>query len=248
MNIAVCVNHVPDTATKIKIDASGTSIDSNGVTFILNPYDEFAIEEALKTKEKLGGTVYVITLGADNAQETIRKALAMGADEGILLKADNAPDSIAVAHALASEIKSLNCELVFMGKQSVDNDAGVMAQLVGESLGYSSVSVVTSFVLDGSSITCEREIEGGKEVVSLSLPAVIGCQKGLNEPRYASLKGIMAAKKKTIAVKDAQTSANTSTVKELSLPKGKAPGKIVGTDASAVAELVRLLHEEAKVF
>lgn len=249
MKIAVCVSHVPDTATRIKIGADRKSIDSNGVTYIINPYDEFAVEEALKIKEKVGGDslVYAISVGSDTSKETIRKALAMGVDEGILLKDDNQRDSFGVAKALAEEIKSLGCELVFCGKQSVDYDNGITGQILAEMLTYNSVPVVVDFKLEGNKITAEREIEGGKEVVETELPAVITAQKGLNEPRYASLKGIMAAKKKVIAEKPAAASDNFTEVIDMSLPPSKQPGRILGTDSSAVAELVKLLREEAKV-
>ncbi|MBK7980304.1 MAG: electron transfer flavoprotein subunit beta/FixA family protein [Ignavibacteriae bacterium] len=247
MKIAVCVSHVPDTATKIKIGNDGKSIDPTDVTYILNPYDEFAIEEALKTKEKVGGEVVIISLGQDSSKETIRKALAMGADSGILLKDEGNRDSLSLANALASEIKAQGAELVFFGKQAVDFDNSITGQLTAEILGYNSVSVVISFNLDGNKIIAEREIEGGKEVVETSVPAVITCQKGLNEPRYASLKGIMAAKKKVIEEKNAANFENKSEIIQMNKPLGKQAGKILGNDSSAVKELVRLLKEEAKV-
>ena len=247
MKIAVCVSHVPDTATKIKIGADGISIDPAGVTYIINPYDEFAIEEALKTKEMTGGEVVVISLGGDANKETIRKALAMGADQGVLLKKDGYYDSFSVARALAEEIKAQNCELVFMGKQSVDYDNCITGQLVAEILGYNCISVVVSFKLEGYKITAEREIEGGREVVETELPAIITAQKGLNEPRYASLKGIMASKKKVIEEKPAKAVDDLTEIIKLTIPSAKQPGRIIGTDASAVPELVRLLREEAKV-
>jgi len=249
MKIAVCVSHVPDTATRIKIGADRKAIDPAGVTYIINPYDEFAVEEALKTKEKVGGDslVYVITVGGEANKDTIRKALAMGVDEGILLKDDNQRDSFGIAKALADEIKSLGCEIVFCGKQSVDYDNSITGQIVAEMLNYNCVPVVVDFKLDGNKITAEREIEGGKEVVETELPAVITTQKGLNEPRYASLKGIMAAKKKTITEKPAITSTNFAEVLDMNLPVSKQPGRILGSDSSAVAELVKLLREEAKV-
>ena len=246
MKIAVCVSHVPDTATKIKIGADGISIDPAGVTYIINPYDEFAIEEALKTKEMTGGEVVVISLGGDANKETIRKALAMGADQGVLLKKDGYYDSFSVARALAEEIKAQNCELVFMGKQSVDYDNCITGQLVAEILGYNCISVVVSFKLEGYKITAEREIEGGREVVETELPAIITAQKGLNEPRYASLKGIMASKKKVIEEKPAKAVDDLTEIIKLTIPSAKQPGRIIGTDASAVPELVRLLREEAK--
>ncbi len=247
MKIAVCVSHVPDTAAKINIGADGKTIDPNGVTYVVNPYDEFAIEEALKTKEAAGGEVIAISLGGEANKETIRKALAMGVDSAVLLKDDNYRDSLSVAKALAEEIKAQNAELVFFGKQSVDFDNSVVGQMTAELLNYNCVSVVVRFKLEGNKITAEREIEGGKEVVETSLPAIITAQKGLNEPRYASLKGIMAAKKKTIEEKPAAAAENKVEVLGLKKPAAKQAGKIIGSDATAVPELVRLLKEEAKV-
>jgi electron transfer flavoprotein beta subunit len=249
MKIAVCVSHVPDTATKVKVGADQKTIDPSGVTYVVNPYDEFAIEEALKLKEKLGGDseVTAISVGNDANKETIRKALAMGVDKGILLKDDNQRDSFGVAKALAEEIKSQGYEIVFCGKQSVDYDNSAVPQFTAEFLGYSCITVVVSLNVDGNKVTAEREIEGGKEVVETELPVVIGAQKGLNEPRYASLKGIMASKKKPIEEKPAASSENFAEVISMKKPPEKQPGRILGTDKSAVPELVRLLREEAKV-
>ena len=250
MKIAVCVSHVPDTATKVKLGEDGKAIDPNGVTYVINPYDEFAVEEALKTKEQLGGDtiVKVYSVGSDSSKESIRKALAMGADEGVLLKDENVRDSIGIATALADEIKNDGCEIVFCGKQSVDYDNSIIGQLVAEILDYSCISVVVDLKIDGKKVTAEREIEGGREVVEAELPVVITAQKGLNEPRYASLKGIMAAKKKTIEEKSAADAKNLTEVVKMHLPQPKQPGRIIGTDSSAVPELVKLLREEAKVF
>lgn len=249
MRIAVCVNQVPDTATKIKISSDRKSIDSSGVTYIINPYDEFAIEEALRTKEKFGGDSYTysITVGDDSAKETIRKVLALGIDEAILLKTDKSPDSLNIAQIIANEIKSLGCQIVFFGKQSVDFDSGIIGQLTAELLGYNCVSVAVDFKIEGNKVIAEREIEGGREIVETELPIVITTQKGLNEPRYASLKGIMAAKKKTILEKHVNISNSQTEIIEMNLPPLKQPGRIIGNDITAVAELVRLLREEAKV-
>jgi electron transfer flavoprotein beta subunit len=249
MKIAVCVSHVPDTATRVKVGSDAKAIDPAGITFVINPYDEYAVEEALKTKEKFGddSEVVVISLGGDSSKETIRKALAMGVDSGVLLKDDNPRDSIGVAKALAEEIKAVGAELVFFGKQSVDYDNSITGQLTAELLNYSCISVVVDFKIDGSKITAEREIEGGREVVQTELPAIITCQKGLNESRYASLKGIMSAKKKTIEEKPAADSEQMSEVIKMHMPQPKQPGRIIGEDSSAVQELVKLLREEAKV-
>lgn len=248
MKIAVCVSHVPDTATKVNVGSDGKTIDPQGVSYIVNPYDEFAIEEALKTKEKLGeGEVVVISMGDDTVKETIRKALAMGADSAVLLKTDGRKDPMTTAKVLSEEIKALDAKLVFFGKQSVDYDNSMTGVLTAEMLDYNSVSFAVSFELNGEKITCEREIEGGKEKIETSLPAVVTAQKGLNEPRYASLKGIMQAKKKTIEEKEAQLPDDYIEVVQMKKPAPKQPGKIVGEDVSAVPELVRLLREEAKV-
>ena len=249
MKIAVCVSHVPDTATKIKLGEDERTIDPDGVTYVINPYDEYAIEEALKTKEQFGNDseVIIISLGTESSKETIRKALAMGADSGILLKDETERDSFGVAKALADEIKLQGCEIVFCGKQSVDYDNNIIGQLIAELLGYSCITIVVDLKIDGSKITAEREIEGGREVVEGELPAVIKTQKGLNEPRYASLKGIMAAKKKTIEEKPATEAEHLTELLKMHLPAPKNPGRIIGTDSSAVPELVRLLREEAKV-
>lgn len=248
MKIVVCISHVPDTATRIKIGGDGKTIDPNGVTYIINPYDEYAVEEALKIKEKSGsGEVVAISVGTENNKETIRKALAMGVDSAVLLKDENHRDSLGIAKALAEEIKAQGAQLVFMGKQSVDYDNSIIGQLTAELMDYSCVPVVVKLEIEGGRVIAEREIEGGKEVVETSLPVVITCQKGLNEPRYASLKGIMAAKKKTIEEKPATSFTPTSEVLKMYLPPGKQPGRIIGSDASAVPELVRLLKEEAKV-
>ncbi len=248
MKIVVCVSHVPDTASRIKVGADEKTIDPTGVTYIINPYDEYAVEEALKLKDKLGaGEVIIITLGGDNSKETIRKALAMGADSGILLKDETQRDSLGIAKALADEIKTQGAQIVFMGKQSVDYDNSIVGQLTAELLDYNCVPVCVKLEINGDKITAEREIEGGREIVETSIPVVITCQKGLNEPRYASLKGIMAAKKKTIEEKAAIAYTPTSEVINMHLPAGKNPGRIVGSDASAVPELVKLLKEEAKV-
>lgn len=249
MKIAVCVSHVPDTATRIKLGQDGKTIDPDGVTYVINPYDEYAIEEALKTKEKFGNDseVIIISLGTDSSKESIRKTLAMGADSAVLLKDETERDSFGVAKALADEIKLQGCEIVFCGKQSVDYDNNIIGQLIAELLEYSCITVVVDLKINGSKITAEREIEGGREVVECELPAVITTQKGLNEPRYASLKGIMAAKKKTIEEKPATEAEHLTELIKMHLPAPKNPGRILGTDSSAVPELVRLLREEAKV-
>ncbi|HUX61223.1 MAG TPA: electron transfer flavoprotein subunit beta/FixA family protein [Ignavibacteriaceae bacterium] len=247
MKVAVCISHVPDTATRVKIGQDEKLIDPTGVVYIINPYDEFAVEEALKTKEKFGGEVIAISVGNENSKESIRKALAMGVDKGVLLKTEKILDSFGIARALADELKVQQCDIVFMGKQSVDYDDSIVGQITSELLGFSCISNVVDLKIEGQKLLAEREIEGGKEVIESEIPAVITAQKGLNEPRYASLKGIMASKKKEILEKIIPETTNLTEVLRMRKPVSKQPGRIIGTDVSAVPELVRLLHEEAKV-
>lgn len=247
MKIAVCVNHVPDTETKIKVGSDNASIDKSGVNYMLSPYDEFAVEEALRLREKFSGEIVVISLGTDAHKETLRKALAMGVDRATLLKDDSVRDSFAVATGLAAELKELSPDVVLFGKQSIDYDNAQIGTLVAEMLALPSVAVVVKLEINDNRVVCEREIEGGHEIVETSLPVVVLAQKGLNEPRYPSLKGIMSAKTKPIQEKPAVAADNRVKTIALRKPPAKSPGRIVGTDGSAVPELVRLLHEEAKV-
>jgi electron transfer flavoprotein beta subunit len=247
MKLAVCINHVPDTAAKINIAADGKNIDKTGITFVLNPYDEIAVEECLRLKEKNSGEVIAISLGGDAHKETLRKALAMGVDKAVLLKDDSPRDSFSVSRALADYLKEISPDAIFFGKQSVDSDDAAVGTMVAEMLGLPSVSVVVRLEIANGTAFAEREIEGGKEKVQATLPAVITAQKGLNEPRYPSLKGIMAAKSKPIEEKVPAATQTKIEVIALRKPPSKSAGKIVGTDSSAVSELVRLLHEEAKV-
>jgi electron transfer flavoprotein beta subunit len=247
MKIAVCINHVPDTETKIKVGADSLTIDKTGVNFMMSPYDEIAVEEGLRMRDKFKGDVTVLTLGGDKHKETLRKALAMGVDKAVLLKDDGERDSFAVAKALAEELKGLAPDVILFGKQSIDYDSGQVGTLVAEMLGLPSVAVVVKIDIQDGKVICHREIEGGHETVETKLPAVFLAQKGLNEPRYPSLKGIMAAKSKPIEEKPAATAEKRVATVSMRKPPAKSTGKIVGTDKSAVPELVRLLHEEAKV-
>jgi len=249
VKIAVCIKRVPDTEARIKVGGDGASIDEAGVKFVLNPYDEFAVEEALQRKDKAGaGEVVVVSLGADQAQETIRTALAMGADRGVLLQASPIPaDGLAVAKALAAELKDGGYDLILFGKLAVDDYNHQVGPMVAEILGLPCVSAVATLELEGGKGVAEREVEGGVEVVEFTLPAVISADKGLNTPRYPALKGIMAAKKKPIEVKPAQLGEVRMQVRTLALPPERQEGRIVGEGVDAVPELVRLLREEAKV-
>jgi electron transfer flavoprotein beta subunit len=249
VKIAVCVKRVPDSETRVKVATDGKSLDEAGVKFILNPYDEFAVEEALRRREQAGGgEVVVVALGPAAAQETIRTALAMGADRGVLLQADTLPtDGLEVAKALAAELRPGGYDLILFGKMAIDDSNHQVGTMVAELLGLPCVTTVAHLEIAGAQGTAEREIEGGVEVVEFPLPAVLTTDKGLNEPRYPALKGIMAAKKKPLEVKPTSLGPGALEIIALGPPPERQAGRIVGEGTAAVAELVRLLREEAKV-
>ena len=246
MNIIVCIKRVPDTEARVRIAEGETSIESDGVKYIMSPYDEFALEAALRTKEEGGeGEVTVLTLGDDSSQETLRAALAVGADAAILLQGTVTVDGLATAKALAAELKQHDPPLVLFGVKSGDVDQQQVGPMVATLLGRPCASSVAGFTVDGDTVVCRREAEGGVEVVELDLPAVLTITKGEFEPRYASLKGIMAAKRKPLDVKEAELADSKLTVERLEYPPERAPGRIVGEGPDAVPELVRVLREEA---
>ncbi len=249
MNIAVCVKRVPDTETRIKIDADGKSIDESGVKFVLNPYDEYAVEEALKLKEQAGtGEVVAVSLGSDASQATIRTTLAVGADRGVLLRTDvRSLDPLASARVLARELGDGGYDLILFGKLAIDDYSHAVGTMVAELLGLPSVSSIAHLTIADGSGTAEREIEGGVEVVEFRLPAVLTTDKGLNEPRYPALRGIMLAKKKTLEVKDVTVDAGAIEVVELALPPERQAGRIIGEGPEAVPALLDALRNEAKV-
>lgn len=263
MDIVVCMKQVPDTETKIQVNPQGTGILTEGIKYVMNPYDEFAVEEALRIKEKFGGTVTIVSMGPQRATEAIRTALAMGADKGVHLNdaAFEGADAYATAKALAAVIQKLPFQILLTGKQAVDLDNSQVFAALAEMLGIPQVSVVTKLEIaaDGKSAVAEREIEGGaKEVIQVSLPALFAAQKGLNEPRYASLPGIMKAKKKPIDLVDlAKSGLSAQEVGEkgsklkitrFSLPPERQAGKILeGEPDQVAAQVVKLLREEAKV-
>lgn len=258
MKIIVCVKQVPDTETRIRIAADGKTIVESDVNWIVSPYDEFAVEEALRLKEKHGGEVVLVSLGPDRAQTALRSGLAMGADSAVHVKdaAFEGADTLTVAHALAAAIRALApFDLVLTGQQGVGGDNSQVPGLLGELLDLPQVTLAVKLEVQDGKAVVEREIEGAHETWETSLPAVISAQKGLNEPRYASLKGIMAAKKKTIEAKDAAALGLSAdalrprvTVSALELPPPRPAVRMIEGDAAAQAqELIRLLHEEAKV-
>ena len=261
MNILVFVKQVPDTETRIQIQNG--AVDTASVKWVANPYDEFAIEEALRIRERLGaGKVTVVSLGPDRVKDAIKYALSLGADEGVHVKGDGIAldDPLSVATVLAAAAKKVGFDLILAGKHAVDQDSGVTGVMLAELLDIPHVSVVVGLDIDAAAKrgTAKREIEGGVEIVSFELPAVVTAQKGLNEPRYASLKGIMAVKKKVVpewtladlGVDGASVAPAGAAIRtlEATLPPARAAGKILeGDPADTAKELVRLLREEAKV-
>lgn len=248
MKSIVCVKRVPDTEARIRIAGDGKSIDAAGVKYVLNPYDEFAVEAALKHRESAGeGEVVVLSVGTADSAETLRTGLAMGADQAVLLKTDSGVEGLAVAKAIAAEAKGRDFDLLLFGMKAVDDDLQAVGPMVAELLGIPAVTVVTEFSVADGTVTAHREIEGGTEIVELKTPCVITVTKGAYEPRYASLKGIMAAKRKPLEEKDVEVEASAVTTQSLALPAERQAGRIVGEGVDAVPELVRLLREEAKV-
>jgi len=247
MNILVCISQVPDTTAKIQVSGDGKSIEKTGVKFILNPYDEFAIEEGLRLRERFGGTVTALTIGPETSKEILRTALAMGVDKAGIVKTDDILDSYNVAENISGYAKSISPDLVIFGRQSIDFDSSGMAPMVAEMLDLPSISVVSSWNIENNAITAERDIEGGKEVLTCSVPCVISAQKGLNDPRYPKLPDIMKAKSKPIEeIASCHGSALVS-LTSMALPSSKRVGMIVGDSEAEIASVVTALHEQAKV-
>jgi len=248
MNIIVCVKQVPDTETRIKIASDNKRIDPTDVNWILNPYDEYAVEEALRIKEKKGaGNVTVLSLGPERSVSALRNALAMGADEAVLIKTgDEYIDSFATAKALAEILKSMTYDLILFGKQAVDNDNLQVGAMVSELLALPCATFITELKLENGKALVKREIEGGTEIIETTLPAIFTAEKGLNEPRYPALRGIMMAKKKQIVEKNVTLDTAKIRIAEITYPPSRKAGKIVGEGPDAVPGLIKLLREEAK--
>jgi len=224
------------------------SIDPSGVKYVMNPYDEYALEQALLLKDEAGeGTVTVVSLGPEDARDTLRSALAMGADEAVLLIADAPSDGLVVARALAEAIRGREYDLILFGKQAIDGDNMQVPAMVAEILGHPCATVVTALELDGSSGSARREVEGGHELVEFDLPAVIAAQKGLNKPRHPSVKGIMMAKKKPLEQRAPAEAENGSAILSVAAPAARAGVRMLGDGVDAVPELVRILRDDVGV-
>ena len=263
MNVVVCVKQVPDTESVIKIKPDGSEIITDDLKYVMNPYDEFGVEEALKVKEKMGGTVTILCMGPSRSVETIRTGLAMGADKAVHLDDPSLEggDSFATATSLAAALKGMEYDLIFCGKQAVDDDSSQVGQMLAEMLGLPHVSLIQKLEIadDKKSATVHSQVEGGMAILDVSLPAVLTTQKGLNEPRYASLPGIMKAKKKPLETKDAAAlglssdsvgcAGSKTMITKMTPPPQRAAGKVVEGEGpqETVPKLVKLLREEAKI-
>jgi len=257
MKIGVCMKRVPDTETRVRIAQDGKTVDLDDVSFIISPYDEYAIEEALRITEKTEeGEVVLFSVAGDDSTKVIRSGLAMGAHRAVLIDDPdiNPYEPYAVAQALAKAIETEGMDLALFGKYGVGQDYQQVPALVAEILGWPQVSIAVKIELDGETVVVHREIEGGEEIVECKLPAVISAQKGLNEPRYPSLKGIMKAKKKPLDSKTQSdlgidpTDSSAWEVIKAELPPSRSEGKILdGESAEQARTLIELLHKEAKV-
>jgi electron transfer flavoprotein beta subunit len=243
MKILVCITHVPDTTSKINFKDNNTKFDTTGVQFIIGPYDDYALARAIELKESLGATVTVLNVGLVDTEPTIRKALAIGADDAIRVNADPT-DSFFVATQIAEQAKA-GFDLILMGRESIDYNSGVVHSLVGEMLGMPSVSPVMKLELDGNKAKLAREIEGGKEYLEVNLPFVAGCQEPIAEWKIPNMRGIMSARTKPLKVVEAKAVDTGVQTQKFELPPPKGSVKMIPADN--VKELVNLLKNEARV-
>lgn len=249
MKIAVCIKRVPDTEMRFAIGADGRSVDEAGLKFDLSDFDGYATEVALQLNEKQGpGEVVAVMLGTEATQETLRKALSLGVDRGVLLTVAAMPsDPLAIARALAVELRDKGFDLILFGRVATDSGNGAVGAMTATLLGLPCVTAVTHLEISGGSGTARRELEGVTETVTFPLPAVLTIDEGIARPRLPTLKGIMAAKKRPVETRPAELGASRVTMEKLELPAERAAGRIVGEGPDAVPELVRLLRDEAKV-
>ncbi len=246
MKTAICIKRVPDTEARVK--GAGDSVDTGGAKFIVSPYDEFAAEAALRMKdESPEEEVVAVSLGDSAVGEQLRSVLAMGADRAIRLDAEGSIDGLETARALAAGLQDEGFDLILFGSKAADDDQQQVGPMVAELMGLPCVTVVAELEPEDGKVVCHREIEGGTEIVEVELPAVVTITKGPYEPRYPSLKGIMAAKKKPMEEKPAEVRESRIRIRSYDDPEPRPEGRIVGEGVNAVPELVQLLRDEAKV-
>lgn len=244
MKILVCITHVPDTTSKISFTDNNTKFDKNGVQFIIGPYDDYALARAVELKEQHGGTVTALNVGEAETEPTLRKALAIGADDAIRVNAFPS-DSFFVAKQIANVAKSGNYDLIMMGRESIDFNSGIVHSLVGELLSMPSISPVMTLDIEGDTAKVSREIEGGKEYLELSLPFVAGCQEPIAEWKIPNMRGIMASRTKPLEVVEPEQVDEGTAVKIFELPPPK--GEVKLFDKENIGDLVDELMNKAKV-
>jgi len=242
------VRRVPDTAIRVKIAPDQKSVVTGDGEFVINPYEEYALEQGVQLKEKYGGEVSVLTLGPERSTNVILKALALGADKAIHLKSENFPDDpSAVARAIAAELKTVEFDVVLFGKKGVDDDNQQVGPMVAELLGIPCVTQIVKLDITAGKAVAHREVEGGVIVVETSLPSAFTAEKDLTVPRYASLRELVAASKKPMLVKAPQQFPGVLETVSVQYPPPRPPGRVLGKGVEAVPILVKVLHEEAKV-
>jgi len=248
MKILVALKQVPDTETKIKLGPDGKSLDLGDVKWITSPYDEYALEEALRLKESMAAEVTAVSVGTDKARSVLQGALALGVQNAVLVRSEQTGDPMAIARSLAGYARGQGFDLIFLGNKGFGGDNASVGPMLAEFLGIAQANVVTRLdILDGG-FRAEREGDAGTEILEGTLPAVITAQRGLNEPRYANLKGIMAAKKKVIEEVDSAPAEPLVAIVALDLPPARPEGrKLDGDAATQAAALLGLLRDEAKV-
>ncbi|MFQ3214653.1 MAG: electron transfer flavoprotein beta subunit [Marivirga sp.] len=244
MKILVCITHVPDTTAKISFTENDSKFDANGVQFIIGPYDDYALARAVELKEASGGSLTVLNVGTAETEPTIRKALAIGADDAVRINAEPT-DSMFVAQQIANFAKDQNFDLIMMGRESLDFNGGMVHGMVGELLGLPAISPVMKLDIDGDKATVAREIDGGKEYLELQLPFIAGCQEPIAEWKIPNMRGIMSARSKKLEVVEPTTSDMAIALEKYEMPPAKGAVKMI--DANNVEELVQLLKNEAKV-
>ena len=248
MKVGVCMKRVPDTEARITIAGDSRTIDESGVEFIINPYDEIAVEVGLRLKEKHGGEVVMVCYGPEGSGPVIRKALAMGADRAVHIVYQSAEhEPYQAARVLATALEEEKFDVILCGKQAVDDDSAQVGPMLAELLGMPCVTEASALEVDGDKVVVHKEIEGGEEVVEATLPAIVTCQKGIAEPRLPGLKGIMMSKKKPLAEKKVDEPGLLTEVIRLEYPPTRPPGRIVGEGVEAVGALIEALKSEAKV-
>lgn len=244
MKILVCITHVPDTTSKIAFSNNNTEFDKTGVQFVIGPYDDYSLARAVELKEQHGGTITALNVGEVETEPTLRKALAIGADDAIRVNTQ-ASDSFFVATQIAAVAKDGNYDLILMGRESIDFNGGMVHGMVGEILGIPSLSPVMKLDVEGNRVKLAREIEGGKEYLEVDLPIVAGCQEPIAEWKIPNMRGIMMARSKPLNVVEPSGNETNTKTESYELPPEKGEVKMI--DSGNVDELVKLLKEEAKV-